>query len=280
MEAQAVEKAVAEEKERAKAQRKARDAARLSPDPEAATATLLPAAPQQLSDSSDDEVDSGPNSCDCAPEPGSRRHALGEIMNGSLSSNISTGLVLLNLVLMCMPYATMSVEYEEQLEFGATIISWLFIIEMALKLVGFGCAGYWADGWNQLDGTIVTMSIVEMILTAIFAGSGVKLSFLRILRMLRIARMLRLMKSWKGLYKVISTVVRAMPQMSNVIILVALINMIFALLGMQLFGGQFNEEFGYGDPLVDPALAPLPRYNFDYFIPSIITVFIITTGGW
>ena len=149
-------------------------------------------------------------------------------------NNASTGLVLLNLVLMCMPYYGMSETYGMRLELGATLISWLFIIEMGVKLLGLGCAGYWADGWNQLDGTIVTMSIVEMVLTALFAGSGVKLSFLRILRMLRVARMLRLMKSWKGLYKIISTVVKAVPQMSNVLILVFLINMIFALLGMQV----------------------------------------------
>jgi len=27
--------------------------------------------------------------------------------------------------------------------------------EMALKLLGHGCADYWADGWNKLDGMAV-----------------------------------------------------------------------------------------------------------------------------
>ena len=27
------------------------------------------------------------------------------------------------------------------------------------------CADYWSDGWNVLDGTIVSLSIVEMVLT-------------------------------------------------------------------------------------------------------------------
>ena len=64
--------------------------------------------------------------------------------------------VLLNLVLMCMPYYGMTDEYAEGLEYWATVISYLFIIEMILKLLGLGCAGYWSDGWNQLDGSIVT----------------------------------------------------------------------------------------------------------------------------
>ena len=105
---------------------------------------------------------------------------------------------------------------------------------MALKLVGMGCADYWADGWNVLDGSIVTMSIVEIILTALFAGGGVKLSFLR---MLRLARMLRLMKSWKGLHMIVMAFVKAIPQISNLFVLMFLMMFIFALLGMQTFGG-------------------------------------------
>ena len=86
---------------------------------------------------------------------------------------------------------------------------------MIVKMVGLGCGGYWSDGWNQLDGTIVSMSIVEMVLTAVAAGSGVNMSFLRTLRMLRLVRVLRLMKSWKELYKIITTFGKALPQLAN-----------------------------------------------------------------
>ena len=48
------------------------------------------------------------------------------------------------------------------------------------------------DRWNTLDGVIVSMSVVEMVVTALLAGDGANLSFLRILRMLRVARMLSL----------------------------------------------------------------------------------------
>ena len=157
---------------------------------------------------------------------------------------------------------------------------------MALKLVGLGCHGYWREGWNVLDGCIVIMSIVEMLLTWIFAGSGVKLSFLRILRMLRVARMLRLMKSWKGLYKIVMTVVKSIPQMSNVFILMFLIMFIFALVGIQLFGGKYNPSTGFSDvpcpggECPDGELEPLPHYHFDYFGPAMGTVFCLMTGEW
>ena len=32
-----------------------------------------------------------------------------------------------------------------------------------------GCWKYWADGWNALDGVIVTLSIVEMLITILLA---------------------------------------------------------------------------------------------------------------
>ena len=91
--------------------------------------------------------------------------------------------------------------YAARLEDGASVISWIFIAEMAVKLLGLGCTGYWSDGWNCLDGTIVSLSIVEIVLTAALAGmEGVNISFFRILcmlRMLRVLRILRLMKSWR-----------------------------------------------------------------------------------
>ena len=100
----------------------------------------------------------------------------------------STVLVVVNMGLMCLAYDTMSGEYAAQLERGSTIITWLFIGEMGLKLLGLGCVGYWSDGWNQLDGTIVLISIVDLLMTYLISSSGVKLSFLRILRMLRVVR--------------------------------------------------------------------------------------------
>eukprot|EP00965_Chrysotila_dentata_P062885 2083242-Pleurochrysis_carterae.AAC.1 len=110
-------------------------------------------------------------------------------------------LVILNVVVMCMPYYQMPRDYATTLETAGTTITVIFICEMVLKLLALGCHGYWSDGWNRLDGTIVLVSTVELALAFSTAGSGVNLSFLRILRMLRVMRVLRLMRQWHGLYK-------------------------------------------------------------------------------
>ena len=60
----------------------------------------------------------------------------------------STLLVLINMGIMCAPYAGQSDAYADGLELAATVISLCFMVEMGFKLLVLGCAGYWADQWN------------------------------------------------------------------------------------------------------------------------------------
>ena len=225
--------------------------------------------------------------CNCTPgEDDYCRQAVASVAQSHMLSHISTVFVLINMVVMCMPYEGMPHEHAEVLEQIARGITWVFIVEMAIKLLGLGCYGYWQDGWNMLDGTIVSLSIFEMIFTAISSSSGgVKLSFLRILRILRVLRVLRLMRSWRGLYRIVTTFLRVMPQMSNLMILIVLSMFMFALLGMQLFGGLFTEENGYSSTpcpaeICEDGLLEKPHFHFDYCSPAMITIFIILTGEW
>lgn len=75
-------------------------------------------------------------------------------------------------------------------------------------------------------------------------------------------------------------------QLSNMFVLIALVLMIFSLVGMQLFGGHYDEAHGYSvapcpvGVCADAALQPLPRYHFNYFVPSLLTSFVLLTGSW
>jgi hypothetical protein len=77
---------------------------------------------------------------------------------------VSSTVVVLNMVLMSLPYYGMSIEYAAALDRGAIIFNRIYIVEMGMKLYGLGCRGYWGDGWNALDGTIVLTSVVELVL--------------------------------------------------------------------------------------------------------------------
>ena len=145
-------------------------------------------------------------------------------------------------------------ETEELIQRKGTAITLLFAFEMGLKLFALGCQSYWADHWNVLDGTIVIMSAVDLTLSLLATADSPSLSFLRILRMLRVLRMLRLMRSWKGLYRIVMTFIKALPAMNNIMILMFLINLICALLGMQIFGAQVHPP-----PRPRPTYTLLPR---------------------
>ena len=126
--------------------------------------------------------------------------------------NVSTALVVLNLGVMCMPYVGQPAWWATLTEALGDGITYVFILEMGLKLLGMGWLPYWADKWNQLDGTIVSMSIAEIAITLLLADTGVNISFLRMLRLLRL---LRLLKAWPGLYHVVTSFVAAVPQICN-----------------------------------------------------------------
>ena len=237
----------------------------------------LPAIPGSPSEAAKVEAHSPPGSPRPPDSPGAAAEMseLGKFVTSDGFGHASTALVVINLIVMCCPYAGMTTEYADNLESIGTVITVIFMVEMALKLLGLGCAGYWRDSWNRLDGTIVIISGFDLGLTIAFAGGGPNISFLRILRMLRVLRMLRLMKSWKGLYKICMTLAKAIPQVGNVLVLFSLITLIFSLLGMTLFGGTFGSYAtppGPGDEL--------PRTHFDYIGPAMLTTFIVMSGSW
>ena len=162
--------------------------------------------------------------CDCAPKWSWRRW-LASAVESSSFSNASTALVVLNLVVMCLPYASQSEQYGRRLELISTALTVIFMVEMAVKLTGLGCRGYWSSGWNQLDGTIVLISAVDLGLPLISSGTDLaNVTFLRVLRMLRLVRMLRLMKSWKELFRIVSAFMKSLPQIANLAILFFLTN--------------------------------------------------------
>ena len=204
-----------------------------------------------------------PGCCHCEPTSPGFRSWLKETVLADWFGNISTGFVVFNLVIMCMPYADQPVQWEFVCEGLGSFVTWVFIVEMVLKLVGLGCTGYWSDSWNMLDGVIVSLSIVEMLITMFLADTGINISFLRMLRLLRL---LRLMKAWPGLYKIVMSFIKAIPQISNLFILMFLIMFIFSLLGMQTFGGTGISEDS--------------RWHFDYFYSAMLATFGIFTGGW
>ena len=211
---------------------------------------------------------------------------------------LAMSVVLIDLVLECMAYDNMSEEFANDLETGSNVINWIFLTEMSLKLLGLGCRGYWCDRWNVLDGVITlesmaTMEVKEFLFRG--AANSVSLSYLRVLRLLRLIRILRLLRDWQTFYTTFTTFVRVIPQLRNLTILIFSFTFVFALLGMQFFGGLWTRLRGYEEGHVSwyedghvecvehvcpSGLLEKPEYHFDHWYMAMITIFMLATGKW
>lgn len=146
-------------------------------------------------------------------------------------NSVCTMLVAFNMLLMCLPYASMTHTYARTIELCATMLSLCFILEMAIKITALGWNCYWSDSWNSLDGSLAAIAALELLLSSPFFNFH--FSFLRLLRTLRVVRALRLLRAWKGLYRVVFTFFKSLPRMHHVLALMLLCAFVFALVGMQ-----------------------------------------------
>lgn len=126
------------------------------------------------------------------------------------------------------------------------VFNWIFIIEMAIKLLAVGVYKYLSDKMNWLDGSIVSLSIIEMILINL-SGSGSDFSAIktvRVLRTLRVLRIVRLLRSLESMQIIMSVLIRSASSFAYITMLLFVFLFIFTLLGMQLFGGNFDFPEG------------------------------------
>ncbi|KAK0162142.1 hypothetical protein PV327_008504 [Microctonus hyperodae] len=141
----------------------------------------------------------------------------------------------------------------------------LFSMEMMLKMYSLGFQGYFVSLFNRFDCFVVIGSISEMILTRTKVMPGLGISVLRCVRLLRV---FKVTKYWRSLSNLVASLLNSIQSIASLLLLLFLFIVIFALLGMQVFGGKFNF-----DDLQDK-----PRSNFDSFWQSLLTVFQILTG--
>ena len=82
----------------------------------------------------------------------------------SIFENFLTVCVLINTVVMAMDSYDIDEATSADLEFMNDIFTWIFIVEMSLKLLARGPKKYAREPMNLLDGAVVILSIVEIIM--------------------------------------------------------------------------------------------------------------------
>ncbi|EJW85992.1 voltage-dependent L-type calcium channel alpha-1 subunit isoform c [Wuchereria bancrofti] len=174
-------------------------------------------------------------------------------------------LVLLNTLVL----TTEHYKQEPWLDHFQTVANLFFVIlfsmEMILKMYSLGLTTYTTSQFNRFDCFVVISSIVEFVLVYFDLMKPLGVSVLRSARLLRI---FKVTKYWTSLRNLVSSLLNSLRSIMSLLLLLFLFIVIFALLGMQVFGGKFNFN----------PMNPKPRANFDTFIQALLTVFQILTG--
>ncbi|XP_047655702.1 voltage-dependent R-type calcium channel subunit alpha-1E isoform X3 [Tachysurus fulvidraco] len=172
------------------------------------------------------------------------------------------GLVALNTICVAIVHHNQPQWLSNLLYYAEFLFLGLFLMEMFLKMYGLGPRLYFHSSFNCFDFGVIVGSIFEVIWSFIRPGMSLGISVLRALRLLRI---FKITKYWASLRNLVVSLMNSMKSIISLLFLLFLFIVVFALLGMQLFGGRFIfEEY--------------TPTNFDTFPAAIMTVFQILTG--
>nr|XP_042895936.1 sodium channel protein para [Parasteatoda tepidariorum] len=174
--------------------------------------------------------------------------------------------IVVNTLFMAMDHHDMDPDFEQFLRYGNYFFTATFAVEAGLKLITLSPKYYFREGWNIFDFFIVALSLLELGLENVQG--------LSVLRSFRLLRVFKLAKSWPTLNLLISIMGKTMGALGNLTFVLGIIIFIFAVMGMQLFGKNYDEKkhlFPHGI---------VPNWNFRDFMHSFMIVFRVLCGEW
>ncbi|CDQ67987.1 unnamed protein product [Oncorhynchus mykiss] len=167
------------------------------------------------------------------------------------------GLVALNTLCVAIVHHNQPHWLSVFLYYAEFLFLGLFLTEMCLKMYSLGPRLYFHSAFNRFDCGVIVGSIFEVMWGFFRPDMSFGISVLRALRLLRI---FKITKYWASLRNLVVSLMNSMKSIISLIFLLFLFILVFALLGMQLFGGRFIFE-------------DYTPTNFDTFPAAIMTVF-------
>ncbi|KAF5889815.1 sodium channel protein type 4 subunit alpha, partial [Clarias magur] len=147
------------------------------------------------------------------------------------------------------------------------VFTGIFTAEMIMKLIALDPYFYFQQGWNIFDGIIVCLSLMELGLSNVEG--------LSVLRSFRLLRVFKLAKSWPTLNTLIKIIGNSVGALGNLTLVLAIIVFIFAVVGMQLFGKNYQDCV-----CKISTDCTLPRWHMKDFFHSFLIVFRVLCGEW
>lgn len=115
------------------------------------------------------------------------------------------------------------------------IFTVVFTAEMFIKVVAtgmfYGQDAYFTSGWNIMDGSLVIISIIDLLMSLISESSPRIFGILRVFRLLRSLRPLRVINRAPGLKLVVQTLLSSLRPIGNILLICVTFFVIFGILG-------------------------------------------------
>jgi hypothetical protein len=204
------------------------------------------------------------------------RSATGFFLETLVFRVFTNGLILANTIIMALERHPMGPELRIFIACSNGAFTGVFLMEMLLKLWVGGWTKYVADPFDRFDGVVVVVSVTEVVMTEFL---GMHAFAVQELRLLRLMRLLKLARSWRSLQVVLHSFQVSLNGLKYLFLLLLLLLFVFAVMGMQLFGGKIHTSVQLGHVPIDPSLPT--RNLFDSFVNAMVTAFaIVSVEDW
>ncbi|KAM9494665.1 voltage-dependent T-type calcium channel subunit alpha-1H isoform 2-T2 [Clarias gariepinus] len=169
----------------------------------------------------------------------------------------------------------------------------IFVAEMTVKVVALGLFSgkhsYLQSTWNVLDGVLVSVSLIDILVSMASTGGNKIFGILRVLRLLRTLRPLRVISRAPGLKLVVETLITSLRPIGNIVLICCAFFIVFGILGVQLFKGKFYHCEGLDTKNITNKSDCLQakykwirrKYNFDNLGQALMSLFVLSCkDGW
>ncbi|XP_026098606.1 voltage-dependent T-type calcium channel subunit alpha-1H isoform X1 [Carassius auratus] len=201
--------------------------------------------------------------------------------------------IFLNCITIALERPTIQPSERMFLSISNYVFTVIFVAEMTVKVVALGfCAGkhsYLQSTWNVLDGVLVSVSLIDILVSLASTGGNRIFGILRVLRLLRTLRPLRVISRAPGLKLVVETLITSLRPIGNIVLICCAFFIVFGILGVQLFKGKFYHCEGGDTKNITNKFDCIRanykwirrKYNFDNLGQALMSLFVLSCkDGW
>ncbi|XP_050192234.1 LOW QUALITY PROTEIN: sodium channel protein type 10 subunit alpha-like [Myiozetetes cayanensis] len=167
--------------------------------------------------------------------------------------------IILNTLFMAMEHPGMLPETRKLITISDEVFTLIFALEMILKIIALDPYYYFQNKWNVFDSLVVLIGLLSF---------GTKLSPFRLIRIFKLA------KSWPALNTLMKIILNSFGILGNLILILAITVFIFAVVGMQFLGSDYEEHY------CNISTSGDLRWHMKDFNHSILIIFRILCGEW